>query len=410
MRVALPVVVVATTIGVYALRPERISVVGEIPDALADTTFWRMMSDMSEANGYFRSDNFVSNEAAFQYVIPDLQRRVRARGVYLGVGPDQNFTYIVAFRPRIAFIVDIRRQNAMHHLMYKALIELSADRADFLSRLFSRPRPPGLDTNSSASALLTSYAAMPAVGEVRDTNMELITRHLRVTHGFPITDEDLASVEYVLGAFYESGPDLSYSSSQRFVRGPPRGPPRGSSRESSRGPSRGPSTGGFGRPGLFGSVFGRGMPSYAWLMEETDAAGVQRSYLATEDNFRALKEMERRNLIVPLVGDFAGDKALRSVGRWLREHDATVSFFYTSNVEQYLYQQGDDWSRFYKNVATLPIDSTSTFIRSVSNRLAARAQNPNSRMVQLVLPIGELLGAFRARKVRSYNELVAMSR
>ena len=63
--------------------------------------------------------------------------------MYLGVGPEQNFTYIVALRPKLAFIVDIRRGNMNEHLLYKAFIELSADRADFLSRLFARPRPAG---------------------------------------------------------------------------------------------------------------------------------------------------------------------------------------------------------------------------------------------------------------------------
>ena len=85
-------------------------------------------------------------------MIPELQRTTKTGGVYLGVGPDQNFTYIVALKPKIAFIFDIRRQNMLTHLMYKALIEQSTDRADFISRLFSRPRPAGLDTTSTPEA------------------------------------------------------------------------------------------------------------------------------------------------------------------------------------------------------------------------------------------------------------------
>ena len=41
---------------------------------------------------------------------------------------------------------------------------------------------------------------------------------------------------------------------------------------------------------------------------------------------------------------------------------------YTSNVEQYLFQQGDDWRHFHANVETLPLHSASAFIRSVANR------------------------------------------
>jgi hypothetical protein len=119
------------------------AVAPEIPTRLSDSTFWRLISDLSEPGGFFRSDNFVSNETSFQYVIPELERTIRPGGVYLGVAPDQNFTYLVALRPRIAFIVDIRRQNMIHHLMYKAMIEMAPDRAGFMSLLFARPRPNG---------------------------------------------------------------------------------------------------------------------------------------------------------------------------------------------------------------------------------------------------------------------------
>lgn len=134
--------VLALAVGWLVAAPAGLVAQG-IPDHLSDQEFWSMVEDFSEPNGYFQSENLLSNETGFQVVIPELLRTVKPGGVYLGVGPEQNFTYIVALRPRIAFIVDIRHQNAVHHLLYKALIELSDNRADFLARLFSRPRPPG---------------------------------------------------------------------------------------------------------------------------------------------------------------------------------------------------------------------------------------------------------------------------
>ena len=71
-------------------------------------------------------------------------KTARPARVYLGVGPEQNFTYIAALKPAMVFIVDVRRGNLQLHLMYKALFELSADRADFVARLFSKERPAGL--------------------------------------------------------------------------------------------------------------------------------------------------------------------------------------------------------------------------------------------------------------------------
>src|SRR5689334_2037650 len=133
-----------------------------LPSRLSDDDFWHLVNDLSEAGGYFRSDNFVSNETTFQHVIPELVKSHPSGGVYLGVGPDQNFTYIVALKPRLSIVTDIRRQNMIEHLMYKAVIELAPTRADFLTLLFSRPRPAGLADTTSSPALLQAYIAAPA--------------------------------------------------------------------------------------------------------------------------------------------------------------------------------------------------------------------------------------------------------
>src|SRR5690242_8765616 len=133
-RSAVAGAVVAVAIAVFLwLAPSPRRVTGNLPREISDSEFWEMVSDFSEANGFFRSDNFVSNERQYQWVLAELKKDRSPDGVYIGVGPDQNFTYIVAMEPKIAFIVDIRRQNMLEHLMYKALIEMSADRVEFRS-------------------------------------------------------------------------------------------------------------------------------------------------------------------------------------------------------------------------------------------------------------------------------------
>jgi hypothetical protein len=249
-----------------------------------------------------------------------------APSAYLGVGPEQNFTYIAAIRPKMAFIVDIRRGNLDLHLMYKAIFELSADRADFVSRLFSRRRPEGLDRSTSAFEMFAAFRATEADEALYRENLEAIEGHLTKTHRFALSQDDLDGIEYVYHAFSFFGPSLSYSS-----------------------------TGGFG---------GRYQPTYADLMIATDESGEPRSYLASEESFAYLKDLESRNLIVPIVGNFAGPKAIRAVGEYLTARGATVSAFYLSNVEQYLHQDRL-WGDFCRNVARLPIEPASTFIRSV---------------------------------------------
>ena len=131
------VLALCVTTGVQLVTPAA-----SLPARLSDGEFWRLVTESSEPDGFFRSDNLLSNEMGFQHVIPELARQTRSPdGCTMGVGPEQNFTYIVATRPAMVFIVDVRRGNLDLHLMYKALFELSADRAEFVSRLFSKARP-----------------------------------------------------------------------------------------------------------------------------------------------------------------------------------------------------------------------------------------------------------------------------
>src|SRR5262252_4893068 len=149
-----------------------------LPERLTNKEFWKMITDFSEAGGYFRSDNFLSNEAGYQRIIPLLKKDTRPRGAYLGVGPEQNFTYIVALEPKMAFIVDIRRQNMIEHLLYKALMEMSADRSEFLSRLFARPRPASLRANATPDVLVRAYEHVQADSEAFEQNLMSILEHL----------------------------------------------------------------------------------------------------------------------------------------------------------------------------------------------------------------------------------------
>ena len=352
-----------------------------LPSRLSDEEFWRLVNDLSEPGGYFRSDNFVSNETTFQHVIPELVKSHPAGGVYLGVGPDQNFTYIVALKPRLSIVTDIRRQNMIEHLMYKAVIELAPTRADFLALLFSRTRPPGIADTTGAPALLLAYAAAPADSVAYRKNLAAIKEQLVGRHHFALSTDDLSSLTYVYEAFFEGGPELTYSFS-------------------------------VGRQGRGGYAFGRRMPSYAELMGETDALGTHRSYLANEENYRVLRDLETNNLIVPIVGDFAGEKALRAVGTYLKQHNATVTAFYTSNVEQYLFQQADDWKHFFANVATLPLDARSTFIRAVFNYMGFRdpvSGAPGPRSTTMLSPILDLLKAVDDGKVQTYYDIIQLS-
>jgi hypothetical protein len=335
----------------------------------------------------------VSNELVFQTVIPALTTVVARGGVYVGVGPDQNFTYIAALRPKMVFIVDIRRQNMLQHLLYKAIFELSPHRTDFIARLFSRPKPANAAAGVTADALLAAISEQAPSEALYAENVRAVLAHLKGTRKFALSQDDERTIEHVYRTFFRYGPDITYA-------------PMGAS-------------------GL--SPY----PSYADLMSETDGRGVNRAYLATDENYQVVRDMQRKNLIVPIVGDFAGRKALRAVGAYVRARGARVTTFYTSNVEQYLFQN-NVWEAYYENVAALPLDQTSTFIRSYFPRQAGSQRivirNGQPRMVPvpvvsdyamltmrlpsatLLCPIQDLLAAIADGRITSYLDVIEFQR
>jgi len=213
--------------------------------------------------------------------------------------------------------------------MYKAIFELSPTRADFVAHLFSRPLPR-LSATVTPADLFAAVANAPMSDSAFEATRFAIIDRLTVAHGFALTPDDLRSINHVYAAFFEAGPDINY---------------------------------GYRASMRFGPTY----VTFAQLQNLTNADGVNMAFLATEESYRVVRAMHAKNLIVPVVGDFAGPKAIRGVGEYLKQRGASVGAFYLSNVEQYLFRNFGDAERFYRNVETLPVDSTSSFIRSVPN-------------------------------------------
>jgi hypothetical protein len=138
-----------------------------------------------------------------------------------------------------------------------------------------------------------------------------------------LSKDDVAGIEYVYRAFHQFGPDIVYTST-------------------------------------IGRQSGTRYASLMWSKDSV--SGLERSYLAADSYFQVVKLMHEKNLIVPVVGDFAGPKALRAIGEYVRARGATVTAFYVSNVEDYL-QRNSVWAAFCANVATFPLTEDSVFIR-----------------------------------------------
>lgn len=357
----------ATTVQV--MRPAEATAAtstSSLPARLGDTEYWRLEQDISEPGGYFRiEDNYTSNEGEVGQLFTMLRETGVKGGVFMGVGPEQNYSYMAAVRPQMAFIVDIRRQAIMQHLMFKAMFELANDRADFISILFAKPRPAGLDTGTSIQTIWEAYRTVKTDSALAARNYARIVERLTKTHGFTFTDDESEKLKAVFFAFYAYGPAIT---------------------------TRGSGGGGFG---------GRSYDFSDLTGFATDAAGVTRSFLSTEENYRFIKSLHEKNLIVPVSGDFGGPKTIRAIGAYLAAHHGHVSAFYVSNVEQYL--DGDNkLQTFYGNVATLPVDSISVFIRPYSMRRGGGGGPTRS-----LCPIGAFIKAANAGMVPNNNSALA---
>jgi hypothetical protein len=362
--------------GAFAQAPASPPAPSDVPPGLTDSEFAGLVATLSERGGTFHTENFVSNETMISEAVAMLEDRPRSAGAYIGVGPEQNFSYIVALRPDIAFILDIRRDNLLQHLMYKAVAELSADRGEFLSRLFSRPRPARTAYDEDLPVMLNVLKKIKASDELFNRNLAELLEHLTVRRRVPLAEQDLRRLSSIYERFKKDGLEITYAG---------------------RTPS---------------------FPTFAEIVTDTDAGGVSRTFLATEARFQRFKAYHERNLIVPVVGNFAGPAALRAIGEAIRSRGLPLRAFYLSNVEQYLFSGSISTGQapaFYRNVATLPYREDSLFIRAVPP--PAPAPPPRSPVMSSgrreltisVSPIQTTLDRFNSRALDNYMALTDLA-
>ena len=346
--------------------------------ALSPQEFGKLSRALSEPGGYFDTDNLISNEASYLHVLGPLRERKVTGGAFLGVGPDQGFSYIAQIRPNIALMIDVRRDNLLQHLFFKGLFAAAPNRLAYLCLLFGKPLPDELSSwnQRPIEELVKHLRQTPATAKA----FEAATRAVRapiLASGVELSEADLATIRRIHEAFFEGGLDLRFTSHQRAPR----------------------------------SYY----PTFEDLLLETDLTGRKGSYLAEEASFQVVKSLQERNRIVPVVGDLAGSHSLQAIARYLREERQVVSAFYTSNVEYYLMRgrrsatTEDPFRQFVRNVAALPRDSRSVLIRSYFH---GSWGGPLDQSVsgyfstQLAIPLERFVEEAEAGTYRGYGALI----
>ncbi len=365
------------------------------PESLSAAEFSRLSRELSEEGGFFRSDNFTSNETAYLTVVDKLKQLGASGGAYLGVGPEQNFTYIAKIRPRIVFIMDIRRQAVLQHLLYKAVFHHAPDRVQFLALLLSRPLPKekAVTPKSALSDILDYFSQTPADEKAYAANLVKLRKTIQEDFQFALSENDQKGLEYVYSTFRTDGLNISYRSGSNNLGGGFGGPPPGGG-------------GGFPGGGFGGGGFrGGGFPVLKDLIAQTDLNDKTGNFLASDDDYEFVRGLQRKNMIIPVVGNFAGPKALGAIGDYLKKNSFTVTAYYLSNVEQYLFD-GDLFTDWANNVRKLPLTDKSLFIRSASGRFQHPAALPGHRAATLLQQMTVFLKDFDAGLYKSHFDLV----
>lgn len=333
--------------------------------------FGATIARLSEEGGYFDTDNLISNESSFLHVAQALRSSGLSGGAYLGVGPDQNFSYMALLRPEVAYLVDVRRDNLLQHLLYKALFHEGANRVEFLSLLYGRPPPEDLDAWASRSVheVVAWVDGREATAASRNLARERVWAQVS-SFGFPLDDDDISTIERFHNAFIEPGLDLRFTTLGRAPR-------------------------------FF-------YPTHRDLLLAEDLNSEPSSYLAREEDYQFLRALQLTDAVIPVVGNLAGSHALLAIGADARERGLQVRALYTSNVEFYLWGDGT-FERFAENVDQLPTDPEGMIIRSYF-RGAYRQDGPTMRpgfySAQLLHRFEDMAEAKAAGGFRGYGDLV----
>jgi hypothetical protein len=333
-----------------------------------DTAFASLIARLSEPAGFFDTDNLISNETSYEHVLGALRTHNVRGGAYIGVGPDQNFAYIAQIHPQIAFIIDIRRDNLLEHLLFKALFALAPDRAQYLALLTGRPAPtPAAEWRARTAEEIADYFDKTPSDAKTASDAVAAVQGMVQTFGVSLSSADLKTIERCHRAFIADGLRLRFNS---FNREP--------------------------QPYY---------PTLRQLILEKDLTGRQGSYLAHDEDYQFIRQLEAKNLIIPVVGNLAGTHALAAIGEETRSRGLTVSALYTSNVEMYLWRDGS-FPQFAATTSKLPRSPTSVIIRSYFGRYGRLPQTVQGyASTQLLEPLDAFARETAAGGYTSYIDV-----
>jgi hypothetical protein len=307
--------------------------------------------------------------------LPALARAGVSGGAYLGVGPDQNFSYIAQIRPAVAFIIDIRRDNLLLQLLFKALFAVSPTRVEYLSLLTGRGPPDRPETwrDAGIDRLIAHIDGSRPMSDALQRQLQIRLDDSIKSTRVPLSPSEFDTIHRFHRAFIAAGLSLVFQAEGQPVR----------------------------------SYY----PNLRMLLGETDRNGRQASFLASEPGYQVVRSLEARDLVIPVVGDVSGSRAMAAIAAEMSTRHEPLSAFYISNVEYYLFADGR-FGAFVENLKRMPATDRSTMIRSVfpsGYRGSLPQWLPGYYSASLAQPLQQMLADLAAGRYRSYTDLVIAS-
>jgi hypothetical protein len=366
----LPAVAVGATSPPEASRDA--GVVAAVPAApeklVADEEVGPLLARLSENPGDFPSENYVTNEISLLDVAPLLRDPKLRDRAYVGVGPEQNYTYVGLLEPRVAYIVDIRRGNLLEHMVFRGCFEAGTTRAEFLSALLARRTSS--ETDESVASQAAAFRAVPPDAALREQGIARTKALLDRLHVARARGDD-ATITRIHRAFATHGLSIAYTMTRA--------------------------------PGEY--------PTLAETLAARDPEGEAASFLGTEERYVRVRRLVMENRVLPIVGDFGGARALRAVGEDMRERGLVLGVLYASNVEQYLFNGPRDvrHAAFVASIRSMPRDDASRLVRVWFDPKPDPTQHPTHRTTQLTIPVNTFLARAAEKPFKNYREVTTQT-
>ncbi len=292
-------------------------------------------------------DCFVSSEVGYNEVLARCQPvSATPNGAYLGVGPDQNYTYIGALRPRLAVILDARLDNLLEHLVFKLAFSQARDPLDYLCLLFGRRRPAAPAAAADAKALVAQLHAQPLDEDQAASFSAFVLQAFRAR--WSQDSKALSRVKRLLGELVRRQLKVT-SVSERCLANLDK------------------------------------IPDFEEVITATTPEGFNFHYLTDAERFGYVKALHGQDAIVPLLGNVVSPRGIAAARSVVEAAGLTLSAVYLSNLEEFLLQRyiiaedrivarpnpkgafegapGRSWHELLDQLSALPCDDDAVLIR-----------------------------------------------